>query len=137
MANKKRGKSKTRNLKKIKNPNLIKSKSNKKRYWLIGGKIGAIVGLSICLISLSILLFYNSKCNEADNCMIDAPNHIKLAYNVFSVGSWPIIEFIKQGKMLEMTYIILGVLILIVEYFIIGAVIGIVVGRINRISRRR
>lgn len=137
MAKKKRGKSKTRVVKRTHTPNLVKRRVIKKSYWLLGGKIGAIAGLLICLISMLVLLSYNSKCNDADNCMIDAPNHIKLAYNVFSIGSWPIIEFIKSGKMNEITYIILGVFILIVEYFILGAVIGGVIDLTFKRNRKR
>lgn len=120
----------------------IEKKSNslikgKKKYWLKFGEVFAIIGLLICLISMIVLLSYNSKCNDADNCMIDAPSYIKASYSVFSICSYPIIEFIKSGKMYEITYIILSVLILIIEYFVIGAVIGLIYGAFfkNKLKR--
>ncbi|MEM0465927.1 MAG: hypothetical protein QXW97_04485 [Candidatus Pacearchaeota archaeon] len=135
MKSKKRGKSKNKIIKKTSKPK-INYKKNTKKYWIIGGKLGAIFGLLICLISMLVLLFYNSKCSEADNCMIDAPDYVKISYNVFSVGSWPIIEFIKSGQMNKITYIILGVLILIAEYFILGAIIGIIVESILKFQKK-
>jgi hypothetical protein len=111
---------------------IVQENRKKKKYWLIGGEVGAIIGLLICLVSMLTLLSYNSQCNNADNCMIDAPQYIKASYQVFSVCSYPIIEFINSGKMFEISYIILGVLILILEYFIIGAIIGWIYGVLKK-----
>ncbi|MBR9703968.1 hypothetical protein GOV12_01025 [Candidatus Pacearchaeota archaeon] len=104
----------------------------KSRLWLRGGKLGAIVGLLVCLISILVLLSYNNNCGEFDNCMMDAPNHVRLAYDVFSSASYPLIEFINLGLMDNILFIILGVLILILEYFIAGAVIGYIVDKIRK-----
>ena len=104
--------------------------------WLKGGLIGIILAIVYLALSYGFMISsIGTYCPKNQNCEYNILGKIGYPISIFSVIQCSFLTGCKEQGC-EILCFPLGVVIVIIEFFVIGSIIGLIIGRIKSRPRR-
>ncbi len=92
--------------------------------WLKGGLIGAGIWIILFLVGIGLIFLDIKFLTHCSGDLCKGSSVGGLGYVIFAITAWPLMLFGKEGYLYHPFYIILGVILTVLPYFIVGGLMG-------------